>query len=80
MNTTKFAVTEALLSGAASAESVDEIAFLLTGGPGNRTAYMANAAKRCAARLVPLASFDRVAPALRMTDANYPVDCGSRFD
>ena len=79
MNTTKFAVTEALLSGSASAESVDEIAFLLTGGPGNRTAYMVNAAKRCAERLAPAMTFDRVVPK-RMTDANYPAGCGSRFD
>jgi hypothetical protein len=76
---TNFPITEALLSGRAAPDAVDELAWLLEGGPANRTQYMGAAAKRAAARLVqtwPVVT----ATVLRMTDAYYPLGCGSRFD
>jgi vacuolar-type H+-ATPase catalytic subunit A/Vma1 len=76
----RFAVTEALLSGRAAPDAVDELAWLLEGGPANRTQYMAPAAKRAAARLVQTWPVVTATPVLRMTDAYYPLDCGSRFD
>jgi hypothetical protein len=82
MSRTKFTLTQALLSGRASAADVDNVAWLLEGGPQGRTAYMAGAARRAAARVEQEAllvewGHNVVRP---MTDANYPADCGSRWD
>ncbi len=87
---TRFPLTSALLSGSASAHEVDEIAWLLEGGPANRTAYMAGAAKRAAARVETAArmaimdkAFADMRPVLSYrpaTDVNYPLNCGSKFD
>jgi hypothetical protein len=79
MANSKFLISQALLSGAVTPETCDEIAWLLEGGPANRTAYMAPAARRMAARIAAPA-FDAPRPILRMTDALFPLNCGSRFD
>jgi hypothetical protein len=82
----KFTISEALLSGRVAPHTVDEIAWLLEGGPANRTAYMAQAARRAAARVEQLAMIDEwagsvvAAAVAKATDANYPADCGSRWD
>jgi hypothetical protein len=80
----KFTLSEALLSGRVTPQTVDEIAWLLEGGPANRTAYMAQAARRAAARVEQTMLVDqwaRSSVAVRpMTDASYPADCGSRWD
>jgi hypothetical protein len=82
----KFTISSALLSGAVTPETCDEIAWLLEGGPHNRTAYMANAAQRRARRVEADVAM-RAAWALEprrtvkpCTEANWPADCGSRFD
>jgi hypothetical protein len=79
MATNKFAISEALLSGRVAPEAVDEIAWLLEGGPGNRTAYMGAAARRMAKRVTSV-DFGAYVAARPMTEASYPLDCGSRFD
>jgi hypothetical protein len=80
----KFTISSALLSGAVTPETCDEIAWLLEGGPHNRTAYMANAARRSAQRVESLVAMKAWKPTpgpLRpCTEANWPAGCGSRFD
>lgn len=75
----KFTISLALLEGRLAPSDADEIAWLLEGGPANRTAYMQGAAKRMAAR-VTLPTLDATRPILRMTDALFPLNCGSRLD
>jgi hypothetical protein len=79
----KFTLSNALLSGRASAADVDNVAWLLEGGPQGRTAYMAGAAKRAAARVEQealLVEWGHNVVRRTVTDANYPADCGSRWD
>jgi hypothetical protein len=83
MSRAKFTISEALLSGRASAADVDNVAWLLEGGPQGRTAYMAGAAKRAAARVEQealLVEWGHNVVRQPMSDVSYPADCGSRFD
>jgi hypothetical protein len=79
----KFTISHALLSGAVAPEAVDEIAWLLEGGPHNRTAYMENAAKRQARAVETLVKMKEWRPtqvSRRTSEEFWPADCGSRFD
>jgi hypothetical protein len=79
----KFTISQALLSGAVTPETCDEIAWLLEGGPHNRTAYMASAAKRQARAVetaVKMREWRPTQAARPCSEANWPADCGSRLD
>jgi hypothetical protein len=80
----KFTISEALLSGRVTPEAADEIAWLLEGGPANRTAYMAGAAKRQALAVETAVKMKEwrptPGPRLPHTEDRWPADCGSRLD
>jgi hypothetical protein len=82
----KWPTTTALVEGHALPSEIDAITNYLTGGANNVTPYFEGAARR--ARFVLGVRVERSLfrhhwvprPPVRCTDADYPVDCGSRFD
>lgn len=82
----KWPTTVALVEGHALPSEIDALTTYLTGGANNVTPYFEGAARR--ARFVLGVRVERArfanqavmqAPK-RCTDADYPADCGSRFD
>lgn len=81
----QFTAAQALLAETSPSicESIDLLAELIVGGPQGRTAYMAGAARKRHAAIseTRFRLHNQPQPEPRpMTDADYPSNCGSRFD
>jgi hypothetical protein len=81
----KFTTAEALLAETTPsiAGAVDQLAYLIVGGPWGRSAYMLGAARKRHAAISETRFRLQLQPQpvrAPMTDADYPADCGSRFD